>query len=71
MMAKVRIFTKPECPYCAAAKEHYAQQGIVFEEINIVGNREAQKELLQLSGGKRLVPVVVDGGQVRVGWDGG
>ena len=70
-MADVKIYTKPGCPYCAAAKDHYAGQGIGYEEIDVIGNRAAQKELLALSGGRRLVPVIVDHGKVTIGWDGG
>lgn len=70
-MADVKMYTKPDCPYCAAAKEHYTKAGTAFEEINVVGNPEAQKELLALSKGKRIVPVVVDKGEVIVGWNGG
>jgi len=70
-MAEVKMYTKPGCPYCAAAKEHYNGKGIAFDEINVIGNPEAQKELLKLSGGSRIVPVVVDKGEVTVGWGGG
>ena len=70
-MVDVKIYVKPGCPYCEAAREYYTQQRVAFEEINIIGNPEAQKELLKLSKGKRMVPVIVDKGQVKVGWDGG
>jgi len=70
-MADVKMYTKPGCPYCAAAKEHYTGKGIAFDEINVVGNPKAQKELLKLSNGQRMVPVVVDKGKVTVGWGGG
>jgi glutaredoxin 3 len=70
-MTDVLLYTKPGCPYCAAAKEHYGGKGISYEEINVVDNPSAQKEVLELSGGKRIVPVVVDKGEVRIGWNGG
>ena len=70
-MAGVVIYTKPGCPYCAAAKEHYREKKIPFEEIDVIGNPAAQKKLLALSGGERKVPVIVDKGKVTVGWDGG
>jgi len=70
-MADVKIFVKPGCPYCEAAREYYTQQRVAFEEIDVIGNPEAQKELLKLSKGKRMVPVIVDKGRVKVGWDGG
>lgn len=65
------MYTKPGCPYCAAAREHYTDNGIAFDEIDVIGNPDAQGELLKLSGGKRIVPVVVDKGEVKIGWGGG
>lgn len=70
-MADVTMYTKPGCPYCAAAKEHYQKKGISFEEINVIDNPAAQKKLLALSKGERIVPVIVDGGKVTLGWNGG
>lgn len=70
-MADVTMYTKPGCPYCAAARDHYRQNGIAFEEINVVGNPAAQKKVLELSGGEKIVPVVVDKGEVKIGWGGG
>ncbi len=70
-MADVKMYTKPNCPYCAAAKEHYTRAGRGFDEINVISDTEAQKELLALTEGRRIVPVVVDKGEVIVGWNGG
>ncbi len=70
-MADVRMYTKPGCPYCAAAREHYDGRGIEYEEIDVIDNPAAQKEVLALSGGKRIVPVVVDHGEIKIGWNGG
>ena len=71
MTAKVKIFVKPGCPYCAAAREHYLQKKESFEEVDVVDNPGAQAELLKLSRGQRIVPVVVDHGEVKIGWGGG
>jgi glutaredoxin 3 len=70
-MADVKMYTKPGCPYCAAAKEHYTKSGIAYEETNVIDNPGAQAELLSLSGGKKIVPVIVDKGKVIIGWSGG
>ena len=71
MMADVIMYTKPGCPYCAAAREHYQKKNIPFDEINVIDNPAAQKKLLALSKGERIVPVIIDGGKVTIGWDGG
>lgn len=70
-MADVVMYTKPGCPYCAAAKEHYRGMSVPFDEINVIDNPSAQKKLLALSGGERIVPVIVDRGKVTLGWNGG
>ena len=43
-MNTVTMYTKPGCPYCAKAKDHYNGKGITFDEINVVDNAEAQKK---------------------------
>ncbi len=70
-MREVIIYTKPGCPYCAAAKEHYTRQGIEFTEINVFAVDGAQAKALELTNGKRMVPVIVDNGKVQVGFGGG
>ena len=70
-MSKVTIYTKEGCPYCAAAKQHYTEQNIDFEEIDIYESPAAKEELLRLTGGKRIVPVIVEDGKVTTGFGGG
>lgn len=70
-MSAVTMYTKPGCPYCAAAKDHYNGKGIPFDEINVIGDKKAQKKVLELTGGEKIVPVIIDGSQVKIGWDGG
>jgi glutaredoxin 3 len=70
-MKNVTIYTKPGCPYCAAAKEHYTEQGITFNEIDVYSSGAARQEALRLSGGKAMVPIIVEEGNVTVGFGGG
>jgi glutaredoxin 3 len=70
-MTDVTIYTKPGCPYCAAAREHYAGKGITFKEIDIYSVKGAKDEALKLTGGKAIVPVIVENGKVTVGFGGG
>ena len=70
-MADVVIYTKSGCPYCTRALAHYTDKGITFDEFSVDGNPGVQKKVADLAGGKRIVPVVVDKGEVKVGWDGG
>ena len=71
MPEKVKIYTKPGCPYCAAAKEHYKKEGIDFTEIDVYAVDGAKDEVISLAGRQRMVPVIVEDGTVKVGFGGG
>ena len=70
-MADVKIFTKPGCPYCAAAKEDLSKRKVDFEEFDVTAGAQYEAEALQFSKGQRMVPIIVTGDDVRVGFDGG
>jgi len=65
------IYTKDGCPYCAAAKKHFGDKGRAFEEINVHRTPGAKEKVLKLTGGRTIVPVIVDNGEVSVGFGGG
>ena len=65
------IYTKPGCPYCAKAREHYSHLGIPFEDRNAQDNMDYRKEMLSVSGGDPTVPVIVEDGHLKqIGWEG-
>ena len=70
-MSEVTIYTKEGCPYCAAAKKHYTDKGIEFTEIDVNATAGAKEKVLELSDGQSIVPVIVDKGEVTVGFGGG
>lgn len=70
-MSEVTIYTKTGCPYCAAARKHYRDEGIAFTEINVTENPEMKQKVLEITGGRRTVPVIVENGAVTVGFGGG
>lgn len=70
-MADAKLFTKPGCPYCAAAKEDLNKRGVAFEEIDVTAAKENATEALGYSKGERLVPIIVTGDDVQVGFNGG
>lgn len=70
-MSNVKMYTKSGCPYCAAARQNYKDKGVEFEDIDVIDNPQAQEELLKLSNGEKIVPVIVDNGEVKIGWGGG
>lgn len=70
-MTDVVMYVKDGCPYCAAARKHYADKGIKFKEIDVHRTPGAMDEVLKLSNGKRIVPTIVDKGEVKLGFGGG
>jgi len=69
-MADVTIFTKPGCPHCAAAKDDFRQRGVRYVEHNVKTDRDALRRMLELNGGRRHVPTIVQDGAVTVGFHG-
>jgi glutaredoxin 3 len=69
-MSQVTIFTKPGCPHCAAAKQDLARRGVAYVEHNARDDAGALQRMLELNCGRRLVPTLVEGDRVTVGFDG-
>ena len=61
------MITGPTPAFCTQARTAYGERAIF---INVDQDPEKLKEMLSLSGGKRQVPVIVDGGRVSVGFQG-
>ena len=62
---KILIYGTETCPFCVQAREAYGDRAVF---INVENDQEKLKEMLALSGGKRQVPVIVDGDKVTVGF---
>ncbi|HSR35442.1 MAG TPA: glutaredoxin family protein [Anaerolineae bacterium] len=69
-MNDVTIYTKPGCPYCAAAKDDMQRRGLRYIEHNVKADRAALHRMLELNGNRRHVPTIVQGDQVSVGFSG-
>ena len=69
-MSEVTIYTKPGCPYCAAAKDDLQRRGVGYTEHNVKADKAALQEMLDRNGGRRQVPTIVEGGTVTVGFHG-
>ena len=70
-MSEVTIYTKPGCPYCAAAKADYEKRKVAFKEVDVPNTPGALQELLKVTNGQRRVPVIVEDGKVTIGWKSG
>jgi glutaredoxin 3 len=70
-MPKTIIYTKPGCPYCAAAMQDMHQRGVPFIEKDAQGDPTARAEMIKLSGGATVPVIIAPDGQVTVGFGGG
>jgi glutaredoxin len=70
-VAPVLLYTTSGCPHCDAMRAALAARGATVDEIDVGVRRELVPELLKLTGGRRVVPVVVEGGKILVAPEGG
>jgi glutaredoxin len=64
------IFGKDACPYTQAALDDCKTRQVPFEYINVKKNAADLERMLTYSGGRRRVPVIVDGEKVTIGFGG-
>ena len=69
--ATVTIYTHPDCAYSSAAKMDYRHRGVPFLEIDVSKEKDKIDDLLSLTGGERVTPVIVEDGQTTIGFKGG
>ena len=69
-MSETLIYTKPGCPYCAAAMEDFHQRNVAFRQIDVQHDLGAREAMKKLSGGLRVPTIVHPDGSVAVGFDG-
>jgi glutaredoxin 3 len=69
--APVLLYTVTGCPYCDAKRRELTARGAAVREVNVTERPQAIVELMKLTGGRRVVPVVVEGRTIAVAPDGG
>jgi glutaredoxin 3 len=61
-MARVEIYTKFGCPYCARAMRLLDDKGVQYEEYEINSVAGKRDEMLERSQGRHTVPqIFIDG----------
>jgi len=61
-MSRVKIYSTGTCPICDKAKNLLTKWSIPYEEFRIDENRDALKEMFELTNGARTVPqITIDG----------
>jgi len=70
MAEPVEIYGKDSCGYTRAAREDYQARGKQVTYFDVKRDPAAMARFLELSGGERRVPLIVDRGRVTVGFGG-
>ena len=60
-MAAIDIYTILYCPYCQEAKELLSNKGVTFHEIDVSGNRDIRKEMIERANGRTTYPQIFIG----------
>ena len=67
MSDKVIIYGKSAWPYTQNARSAYKDRAEYFD---VKADKSKLKEMLEHSGGVREVPVILEGGKVKIGYGG-
>jgi glutaredoxin 3 len=65
-MVNIEIYTTPYCPYCLSAKALLNRKGITFTEIDVSGDPEGRRKMVERAHGRYTVPQIFIG-MVHVG----
>jgi len=65
------IYTHPDCAYSSAAKMDYRKRKVEYTEIDLSKQVDHIPALLALTDGERVTPVIVENGEVTIGFKGG
>lgn len=65
------LFGTRSCPYTGELREQLLWDGVEFEEHDVESDPAALARMLELTQGRRTVPVLVEDGRVKqIGWQG-
>ena len=57
-MARVKIYSTATCPICEKAKSLLTKWNIPYDELRVDQDRDALKEMLEISNNARTVPQI-------------
>jgi glutaredoxin 3 len=60
-MAQVEIYTTRYCPYCHQAKALLKRKGIPFIEIDVTGDPQGRRTMIERANGRVTVPQIFVG----------
>jgi glutaredoxin len=67
MNEPIKVYTIPTCSDCNYAKRYFNEHNVTYTEYNCEENAKYAEEVWNLTG-KQIVPTIVIGGKVFVGF---
>ena len=64
----IRLFIKPYCGWCHDAKDWLDERGVKYQELDVISDSVARKEMHELSG-QTLAPVIEVDGEILADFD--
>lgn len=71
MATHVTLYVTRDCEHCDRQRQALVQRAVTFTEVDVTAHPEVVPELLKLTKGRRIVPVLVEGARIMVARDGG
>jgi glutaredoxin len=67
----VTLYVRNDSQPCRELRAELDRDGVCYTLVDVETNPELVPELIKLTGGRRIVPVLVDGATIRVAPNGG
>ena len=64
------VYSTLGCGYTDMLKERLDRDGVKYEEVNLSLHPDRWPEVLPHTGGERISPVMIDGDEVTIGFNG-
>ncbi len=65
---EIKIYLTSTCPHCRRARGFLVENGVKFEEFDVLDDHNAREEMIKKSG-QMGVPVIIIDGQVTIGFN--
>jgi glutaredoxin 3 len=69
MAAQIKMYTRRWCGYCTAAERLLDTKGVAYENVDITGDQEKRRWLVEVTGGRTTVPQIFINGASIGGYD--
>jgi glutaredoxin 3 len=60
-MAPIEIYTTRYCSYCLAAKALLQRKGVPYTEVDVTGDPQRRKQMIERANGRMTVPQIFIG----------